>query len=200
MLYLRDSSAALRMTIVDGVKIYDLRTVTWHNSSKNRQRSSTTRMSVQFSTPLERLEDGMKHHVLVIPEEIADIFEEKKVKRVVVKIEGQEYRRAIQGKKDGRRIIVLGQQILKECNLQIGEVVKITMREDDDPNYVETGEELAEVLAQDDEARARWETFTVGMQRSLALYVTQAKRSDTRIKRALELAEKMRTNTLYGDR
>lgn len=46
-------------------------------------------MSVQFSTPLERLEDGMKHHVLVIPEEVADTFEKKKVKRVVVKIEGE---------------------------------------------------------------------------------------------------------------
>ncbi|MCB0712823.1 MAG: YdeI/OmpD-associated family protein [Ignavibacteriae bacterium] len=156
-------------------------------------------MSVQFSTPLERLEDGMKHHVLVIPEEVADTFEKKKVKRVVVKIEGGEYRRAIQGKKDGRRIVVLGQHILKECNLRVGEVVRVTIRGDDDPNYVDTGEELAEVLAQDDAARARWETFTVGMQRSLALYVTQAKRSDTRIKRALELVEKIRTKTLHGD-
>ena len=83
-------------------------------------------MSVQFSTPLERLEDGMKHHVLVIPEEVADTFEKKKVKRVVVKIEGGEYRRAIQGKKDGRRIVVLGQHILKECNLRVGEVVRVT--------------------------------------------------------------------------
>ncbi len=156
-------------------------------------------MNTTFTIPLERLEDGMRHHVLVIPDETADKFRKKKIKRVIVRINGIEYRRAIQRKKDGRHIIVLGQDILKECGLKLGRDVTATMRPDDDPDHVETGEELAEVLAQDDEARARWETFSIGKRRSLALYVTLAKRTDTRIKRALELAEKIRTNTLYGD-
>jgi hypothetical protein len=37
------------------------------------------------------------------------------------------------------------------------------------------------------------------MQRSIASYVTSAKRQETRIKRALELAHKLKTYTLYGD-
>ena len=61
------------------------------------------------------------------------------------------------------------------------------------------GEELEEVLRQDAEAFARWQTFTTGKKRSLALYVTTAKRIETRIKRALELAEKIRTNQLHSD-
>ena len=155
---------------------------------------------IRFTVPLERLEDGMKHHVVVIPDDIADQFEGKEIKRVIIKIEGTEYRRAIQRKKDGRRIMVLGQHILKECDLRLGEEFTLTIQPDADPDHVEMGEELAEVLAQDDAARARWETFTVGMKRSLALYVTQAKRSDTRIRRALELAEKISSGTLHSDK
>ena len=157
-------------------------------------------MKMKFTTRLERLGDGMKHHVLILPRNTAEAFNKEGNKRVVLLIGGNEYRRAIQNKKDGRRLIVLGQQILKECDLHVGDLVEVRIWSDNDPDHVETGEELAEVLAQDDEARARWETFTVGKQRSLALYVTQAKRSDTRIRRALELAEKIRTRTLYGDR
>jgi hypothetical protein len=39
--------------------------------------------------------------------------------------------------------------------------------------------------------------MTVGMQRSLAYYVSSVKNTDSRIKRALELAYKMKTETLY---
>jgi hypothetical protein len=39
--------------------------------------------------------------------------------------------------------------------------------------------------------------MTVGMQRSLAHYVSSVKNTDSRIKRALELAYKMKTETLY---
>ena len=59
--------------------------------------------------------------------------------------------------------------------------------------------ELDAALAQDDEARERWASFTPGRQRSLAIYVAEAKRPASREKRALDLAHKLRTFTLYGD-
>jgi uncharacterized protein YdeI (YjbR/CyaY-like superfamily) len=54
-------------------------------------------------------------------------------------------------------------------------------------------------LEQDEEAAARFYAMTRGRQRSLASYVTSAKREETRVKRAVELAHKLRTRTLYGD-
>ena len=73
------------------------------------------------------------------------------------------------------------------------------MRVDPNPDAVEIAEELLEALAQDDEARERWETFTPGMQRSVNHYVDSAKRPETRIRRAVEVTEKIRTRTLHGD-
>ena len=56
------------------------------------------------------------------------------------------------------------------------------------------------MLDQDDAARARWDTFTVGRRRSLLIYITGAKTEPTRIKRSLDLARMIRTHNLYGDR
>ncbi|MEM8488954.1 MAG: YdeI/OmpD-associated family protein, partial [Bacteroidota bacterium] len=70
---------------------------------------------------------------------------------------------------------------------------------DPDPDHVELGEELEEVLAMDEEAAARFYSFTPGKRRGLAHHVNSAKREATRIKRALEIAHKVRTYTLYDD-
>ena len=48
-------------------------------------------------------------------------------------------------------------------------------------------------------AAARFASLTPGRQRSLAYYVDSAKRDATRIRRALDLAHKLKTHTLYGD-
>ena len=56
------------------------------------------------------------------------------------------------------------------------------------------------VLAEDAAAKRRWDEITIGKRRSIVHYINGAKKSETRLKRSLELAEKMRTYTLAGDR
>ena len=60
--------------------------------------------------------------------------------------------------------------------------------------------ELAAALAHDAEARERWDTFTPGRQRSLAVQVERARRPETRERRALDLARQIRTRTLPTDK
>ena len=61
-------------------------------------------------------------------------------------------------------------------------------------------EEFEAALAMDDAARQRFEALTPGMQRSLVMYISTARRSETRITRSLEMARKLRENTLHGDK
>lgn len=156
-------------------------------------------LDTDFITNLVRLDDGMGYHAFEVPSDVADEYARAGIRRVIVRLNGIDFRRAIQRKRDGRRLIMLGQSFLKDADVFREDIIAVRMRPDPEPDAVDLGEEFAEVLAQDDAARARWETFTIGRQRSLAHYVTSAKRSDTRLKRALELAEKIRTHTLYGD-
>jgi hypothetical protein len=117
-----------------------------------------------------------------------------------VSLNGHTLRRAIQGPKDGERYVLFGVPFLREAGVQEGDVVPIELYPDPDPDYIDLGDEFAEVLEMDEAAAARFYSMTPGRQRSLAYYVNSAKREETRIKRALELAHKLKTNTLYGDR
>lgn len=113
---------------------------------------------------------------------------------------GNEYRRAITGRKDGERYVVVSKEMMKEIDVAFGDTVLVDLRPDPDPERVELCEELVGVLDQDEEAAERFYGMTPGIQRSFSLHVCGGKRSETRIKRALELAHKLRTNTLSGDR
>ena len=154
-----------------------------------------------FAGPLLKLKKGFaRHHYVPIPIEIADELREAGIRRVIVELNGREYRRAIMGRKDGERYVVVSKEMMKEMEVAFGDTVFADLRPDPDPDRVELCEELVATLAQDKPAGARFYRMTPGMQRSLNLYVSGGKRTETRIKRALELAHKLRTNTLFGDR
>lgn len=156
--------------------------------------------SHRFTAPILRQDYGMKQHYAPIPTDLANDYLAHGIRRIVVTMNGRDVRRAIQSSKDGDRFILLGIPLLREIRAGFGDMVEITMRPDPEPDLVDLGEEFTAVLELDDEAAERFYAMTPGRQRSLALYVTSAKRTETRIARALELAEKIRTRTLYGDR
>lgn len=90
--------------------------------------------------------------------------------------------------------------ILKKFGVRLGDIVILGLSPDPNPDVVELPEELVEALAQDEQASERFYGFSPGKQRGLVTYMNDAKRPETRVKRALELTHKLRTHTLYGDR
>ncbi len=153
-----------------------------------------------FSTRIERLETGMRYHVVPVPEEVSGSFLDAGHRRVLATINGHETRRAFQGPKDGGRYLVLGKAELKAAGVALGDVVTVSLVPDPEPDAIDLTPEFIEALKQDEAARERWESFPRGRQRSLAHYLTSPKRAETRLRRAIEIAEKLRTYTLYGDR
>ena len=152
-----------------------------------------------FAAPVLRLETGMKMHYLPIPEEMAVVLQERKVRRVIGTLNGVPVNRGIMGSKEGDCYLILGRSLLRDIGVILGDTVEAELEEDPNPDHVDIGEEFEAVLEEDQEAANRFYNMTPGKKRSLAHYVTSAKRVETRIKRALELAYKLRTYTLYGD-
>jgi len=149
-----------------------------------------------YPAPVLRDERTRMHYVPV-PPEIADAL--GGAVRVVATVGDHTSRRAIQHRGGGGFMLVVGLTVLREAGLAYGDTALVTLAPDPDPDRIDLGE-LADALAADDEARARWETFTPGRQRSMAYYVTSAKRPETRAARAREIAHKLATHTLWGDR
>ncbi|MCZ7557819.1 MAG: YdeI/OmpD-associated family protein [Bacteroidia bacterium] len=152
-----------------------------------------------FQASILPLEGGTINHCLPLPDHVGEAYRAAGVRRVIATLNGHACRRAIMNRADGSRMLVLGLPLLKDIGAVSGDTVSVYIEPDPDPDFVEICEEFVEVLEQDDAAAARFYSMTRGMQRSLALYVNTAKRSETRIKRALELALKLRSNTLHGD-
>ncbi len=152
----------------------------------------------EFLSPVLRQEGGMRFHYLPVPDDIAKELLALGSARILMTINGRTFRRAIQSSATSPSIIV-GMPILKEVGAVEGDNIAVVIEPDPEPNKIDMAEEFVEVLRQDKEAARRFYAMTPGMQRSLAYYVTSAKRVDTRIKRALELARKLRTRTLNSD-
>jgi hypothetical protein len=142
----------------------------------------------------------MSQHYLPVPDDVAAILIEHGVRRIIVSLNGRVFRRALHNVKDIGPFIFISKTLLRDIGAGLGDMVSVELRADPDPDFVEICEELQVALEQDDEAGDRFYAMTPGRQRSLAHYANSAKRVETRIKRSLELAYKLRTYSLHGDK
>ena len=162
-------------------------------------------LPASFRTEVIRLgDDFLRMHALTVPSDVAAAILATGSRRLLVTLAGDTIRRALQTRIDGddgarRHHVYLSADALRTYGLREGAMLPVTLALDPDPDRLDLPEEFAAALDLDPEAAARFHGFTPGRQRSIAHYVASAKRPETREKRALELATKLRTFTLYGD-
>jgi hypothetical protein len=149
-----------------------------------------------FNSKLEKLQSNLSYTTLFLPFEIVDQLPEKGRLRVAGLLNNKTpFNLAILNLKEGPKYLTVGSILRKEAKIKEGDVVQVSFQLVD-PNLLELPEELEIALAQDDEAKKIFDTFTIGYKRSLAHYINSTKNIDVRIKRALELLEKAKTGTL----
>lgn len=150
----------------------------------------------QFTASLEAIHEALKSTVVFLPEAIIKKLPAGRI-RTKGTMNGTPFDLAVQYKKDGSRYFVVGAILRRAARLKEGDRVTVIFHLTD-PNELVIPEELEAVLEQDDEFRKVWDTFTLGYQRSLVYYITSVKNSDSRIKRALEIAGKAKLRSLSG--
>lgn len=157
------------------------------------------KLSFRFTSRAVLLDQGMPFHALPVPDDLAAAWEKAKVRRLVGTINGHPVNRALMNHADGGSFFIVSRDLMKEAGIGLKTPAVLAFHPDPTPEQLDMPEEFQIALNQDDAARARWDTFTVGRQRSLLIYVTGAKTEATRIKRSLDLAQKIRSHSLYGD-
>jgi hypothetical protein len=155
--------------------------------------------SFRFNGILKILDSNPSYTMASIPVEIISELPESGRLRTIGKLNGAEFSLAIQGRKNGSGFFMIGSALRKAAKITIGDPFEIEF-EITDPDFLELPIELQEVMEQDEEAGKIFFGMTVGIQRSLTHYVSSVKNTDSRIKRALELAQKMKTEDLYIQR
>ncbi len=165
-----------------------------------KKKDGTAKLRFRFQSSVERTDGPMRTHVIPIPDDIAEAWKAANVRRLVGTANGFEINRAMQNTADGARFLIIAQKTLKEFGLREEDAVDLDLKPDPHPDKVEIPDEFLVVLEQDAEARERWDKFKPGLRRSVVHYISDAKREDTRIRRSVEVAEKIRAGTLYGDK
>ncbi|NNE69324.1 MAG: DUF1905 domain-containing protein [Rhodothermales bacterium] len=153
-----------------------------------------------FATRVTLMDSAVVATMLLVPPEIAEKYVAAGTRRVEILVNEQTVRRYLFQSRDGEFGIVVGKSVLKDLGISTEEPVIVEMWPDPDPDRIELCEELVAVLDLDPEAAERFYGFTPGRQRSMAVHICGAKQSATRERRALDIAHKLRTYTLHGDR
>ena len=147
---------------------------------------------VTLTVILESLNQKMVHHLIVVPSEIAENFVNGKgAPRIICSVKGNPEFPCALNPRHGRYVIIASKQLIKKNKLLADVPFEITIRHDPE-NGLRQPEELEAVLDQDEIASQAFAGLNDGYKRGYIYYINQAKSVDSRIKRALEIAAKIK--------
>ncbi|PJJ54434.1 uncharacterized protein DUF1905 [Hymenobacter chitinivorans DSM 11115] len=114
-----------------------------------------------------------------------------KAKRLTGSINGYPIRLGLLALGNGEKGIMVNKATCKAAGLRLGQVVAVQLALDPTPDTVDLPPELAEGLAEWPEAQAGFERHNVSMRRAIAYHVSSAKQSETRLKRTVQLLQRL---------
>lgn len=158
--------------------------------------------TIEFETTLDQHIDPKMGtwHIAHVPLDIEAIYGTKGRVRCTGTINGLEVKRALIPAGNGNHMFMVGKDLRQQLKLRLGDPLHVKLTRDADQDKVELAEEMEIALDLDQAAKARFDGFTPGLQRSLNHYVASAKREETRAKRAVELCRKIANGELHMDR
>ncbi len=145
-----------------------------------------------FSSIIESLGGHVYGAHLKIPEDICRLAKKEGDKRFLFTLDGKvEKRGAILSAKIFHYLL-LNQQDLARISKSFGEEVQVEIRADRSKYGMPMPPELEELLLQDTEANIHFEKLSKGKQRSLIYLVAKVKNTQSRINKALAIAEHLK--------
>ena len=131
-----------------------------------------------------------------VPPLVAEaLIAQREDRRVICNLnEKKQYQCAMLPRGNGTFLITVNKKIQKDLGLLIGAHVQVSLRRDDSEYGLPMPEELAEVLAQDEEANRLFHALTPGKLRTLLYIVSQVKNPDARISRSFLIVEHLKAN------
>lgn len=129
-----------------------------------------------------------------VPAEIAKIFIEGNDRRVICTINNNITLHCALMPAKNIWFVMLNQQVVKILNQTLGTKITVQIKKDDSEYGMPMPEELKEVLDQQPEADHYFHALTAGKQRTLIYIVAKVKSSDSRIRKALAIADHITAN------
>ena len=149
-----------------------------------------------FNSVLEESTNKLWGCHFVVPKLVSDaIITQGEARRVVCTLnENLEYQCALLPRGDGSFVITVNKKSQTKLGLKIGSKINVSLQKDESEYGLPMPEELAELLAQDEEGNRYLHDLSPGKLRTLLYMVGQPKNSDVRLHRALVVVEHLKRN------
>ncbi len=147
---------------------------------------------ITFRAPLEPGGPSfMPTQTIVVPAEVLGALGGKAAKRVVCTIRGHALRLGLLPLEGGGRYLMLNKDVCRTVGLALGDEATIEIAPDPNPDHVDLPAELAEALGAWPEAKTAFLSYSGAHRRAMARLVDEAKQRETRVRRAVQLVERL---------
>lgn len=144
-----------------------------------------------FTAKLEKSEDGMDTAFIRIPFNVEKTYGTKGQVKVKASFDGHLYRGVIANMGTGCHIIGVRKDIRAAIGKQVGENVVVTIEKDTEERIVEIPDDLKLALTKSKKAEAFYNTLSYTNRKEYAVWVSSAKKPETREKRVAESIKKL---------
>lgn len=150
---------------------------------------------MKFTTTLQKFDSPLWSFHIPVPDEISKHFLESSGTRVVCILNGtEEFQCALMSKGNHSYFINVNKKLREKLNLKPGTEVRVELRADDSKYGLPMPEEMAALLALDEEGNRLFHALTPGKQRNLLYIAGSPKTSDTRLKKSVVVIEHLKAN------
>jgi hypothetical protein len=144
---------------------------------------------LRFTTQLQPR--GPAAAVVLDAEQVAALGEGKKRFPVIATVNGYTWRTSV-ASMGGEFLVGLSKAVREAAGVERDGEVEVVLRPDAAPREVEVPRALAEALARDPEARARFDALAFTHRKEYAAWIQEAKRDETRERRVAKALELLR--------
>lgn len=139
-----------------------------------------------FKVELETMGENLKCTGFTVPFSAEQVFGSRGMVRVKGTVNGFAYRSTISPMGDGTHVMLVNKAMQQGAGCGPGDTVTVVMDADTAPRVVTVPPELKAALAKNAAAKAAFEKFSYSHQTAYVQYVAEAKRPETRARRAAE--------------
>jgi hypothetical protein len=148
----------------------------------------------EFISEVSMLENSSVYgHHLPVPTHISDKFNNTDRRVVCIFNDEIKHQCALMPSSQGYYMILLQKRIREKLNVNLGDQIKVKIEKDQSEYGLPVPEELYELWAIDPDADAIFHILTKGKQRTLIHMISQGKRSETRVKKAVAILEYLKS-------
>jgi hypothetical protein len=145
----------------------------------------------KFTAKLEKSDDGMDTAFISIPFNVEKTYGTKGQVKVKATFDGHPYRGVIANMGRGCHTLGVRKDIREAIGKQVGDSISVELEKDNEERIVDVPDDLKQALSKSKKALEFFNTLSYTNRKEYAVWVSSAKREETREKRLSETIKRL---------